>query len=50
MPKGKIDNQLISEQEMSTLMNFVATNPEIEFISLPNVNEGEDIKNMRKKL
>jgi hypothetical protein len=43
LPRGKIDNQLISEKEMIMLQDFVATNPEIEFISLPNVTDGDDI-------
>lgn len=50
MPRGKIDNQLISDEEMSTLLDIVSKFPEIEFISLPNVNEGADVRNIRNRL
>jgi len=50
IPKGKMDDQLIQEKEMAILRDLIVINPEIEFISLPNVRDGVDIIDIKRRL
>lgn len=50
MAGAKSATPLISEQTMSKIVKLVATNPEIEFISLPRVRDGTDVKYVKERL
>lgn len=50
VPDSKIKAPLISEDEMCSLVDFVKGNPEVEFISLPKVEDGADIAYMKDRL
>ena len=50
IPKGKMDDQLIQDKEMAILRDLIVINPEIEFISLPNVRDGVDIIDIKRRL
>ena len=49
-PGAKSDAPLISEFDMSTLTDFVAANPGIEFISLPRVRNSSDVSSLKQRL
>ena len=46
-PDTKSNAPLISQKEMKILIDFVAANPEIEFISLPRVRDELDVGLMK---
>ena len=50
IPGAKIDAPLISERDLTFLQEFVSNNPEIEYISLPRVQNITDVSNMKRKL
>ena len=50
IPDAKTNAPIFSEKEMSILLDFVATNPEIEFVSLPRVRNAADVSEVKRQL
>ena len=50
IPEAKINAPIFSEKKLGILLDFVAKNPEIEFISLPRVRNAGDVGNIKNQL